>query len=263
MMESALYEGAVWHRRTTPPEHAFSRRLLMLYLDLAELDRVFEGRWLWGVERRALASFRRADHLGDPAQPLADSVRDLVEVRSGRRPRGALRLLTHLRYAGYVFNPVSFHYCFAPSGELEAVVGDITNTPWNERHRYVFARESAEQCGGALSARVAKRFHVSPFLPMEHDYRFTFEPPGEELAARVESFARGERVFEARLALRRREITGASLARALARYPLMTAQVIASIYWQAFRLRRKGAREYPHPAEASVDTDAGAPAEPR
>jgi hypothetical protein len=249
-MESALYEGDVWHRRTAPPEHAFSRRLFMVYLDLGELDRVFARRWLWGVERRALASFRRADHLGDPRQPLADAVRDLVEARSGRRPRGALRLLTHLRYAGYVFNPVSFHYCFAPSGELEAVVGDITNTPWNERHCYVFARESAEPVCGALSTHVAKRFHVSPYLPMEHDYRFSFEPPGDALAVRVENFSRGERVFEARLALRRREIDGVSLARALARYPLMSAQVIASIYWQAFRLRRKGAREYPHPAEA-------------
>jgi len=262
-MESALYEGAVWHRRTAPPEHTFSRRLCMLYLDLAELDRVFERRWLWGVERRALASFRRADHLGDPAQPLAEAVRDLVEARCGRRPRGALRLLTHLRYAGYVFNPVSFHYCFAQSGELEAVIGDITNTPWNERHRYVFARQSAEPCCGALSARVAKRFHVSPFLPMEQEYRFTFDPPAEELGVRVENFARGERVFEARLALARHEITGASLARALARYPLMTAQVIASIYWQASRLRRKGAHEYPHPTEARVVTGAGAPAQPR
>jgi len=251
-MQSALYEGEVRHLRTAPPEHAFTRRLFMLYLDLGELERVFAGRWLWGVERHTLASFRRADHLGDARRPLCEAVRDVVEAQTGHRPEGAIRLLTHLRYAGYVFNPVSFHYCFAREGELEAVVADVRNTPWNERHTYVFRGRDGDPSGAPVSARVPKRFHVSPFLPMAHEYRFTFDAPAETLNVQVENFAREERVFHAQLRLARREIDGAALASALARHPLMTAQVIASIYWQAFRLRRKGAPEYPHPHDVGA-----------
>jgi DUF1365 family protein len=136
-MESALYEGRVLHSRQLAPRHAFTKRLYLLYLDLAELDRVFAGRWLWGVERARLASFRRADHLGDPALSLDRVVRDLVLERTGRALEGPIRLLTQLRTAGYVFNPVSFFYGFATSGALEAVVADVSNTPWNERHAYV------------------------------------------------------------------------------------------------------------------------------
>jgi len=99
-VESCLYIGRVRHRRFRPVEHAFELPLFMLYLDLAELDEVFRGRWLWSARRPALARFRREDHLGDPEVPLDESVRDLVAERSGRRPDGPVRLLTHLRYAG-------------------------------------------------------------------------------------------------------------------------------------------------------------------
>jgi DUF1365 family protein len=244
-MESALYEGRVHHVRQLAPRHAFTKRLYLLYLDLAELDRVFAGRWLWGVERARLVSFRRSDHLGDPALSLDRAVRDLVFERSGRVLEGPIRLLTQLRTAGYVFNPVSFFYGFATSGALEAVVADVSNTPWNERHAYVLPAE-----GGRVDARVRKTFHVSPFQPMSHDYRFGFEPPAARLHARIESFAGDERVFDASLELERREIGTTALASALLRFPAMTLQVIAAIYWQAYRLHRLGARVHAHPGSA-------------
>lgn len=244
-MESALYEGRVHHARRLAPRHAFSKRLCMLYLDLAELDRVFAGRWLWGAERRRLAGFRRADHLGDASVSLDAAVRALVQERTGRALEGPVRLLAQPRMAGHVFNPVSFHYGFSATGALDAVVADVRNTPWNERHAYVLRAE-----GGRIDARVPKTFHVSPFLPMGHEYRFTFVAPGATLEARIENFADGERVFDARLVLERREIDADSLASALLRFPMMSLQTLAAIYWQAFRLHRLGARFHPHPGRA-------------
>lgn len=241
-MESALYEGRVHHARRLAPRHGFSRRLCMLYLDLAELDRVFAGRWLWGADRRRFAGFRRSDHLGDPSISLDAAVRALVLERTGHALAGPIRLLTQPRTAGHVFNPVSFHYGFSATGELDAVVADVRNTPWNERHAYVLRAD-----GGRVDARAPKTFHVSPFLPMGHEYRFTFAAPGATLEARIENFADGERVFDARLVLERREIDGASLARALLRFPATSLQTLAAIYWQAFRLHRLGARFHPHP----------------
>ena len=221
----------------------------MVYLDLAELERVFRGRWLWSTRRAALAHFRREDHLGDPRVPLAEAVRALVAERTGRRPAGPIRLLTHLRYAGFVFNPVSFLYCHDAAGRLEAIVADVANTPWNERHCYVLSADPTS--AGPRRFRAEKQLHVSPFMPMDLDYAFRFHGPGEKLAVRIENRARdGRPLFDALLSLRRREITGASLAAALARFPLLTLQVLAGIYWQAFRLHRKGAPYFPHPALA-------------
>jgi uncharacterized protein len=247
-VESCLYTGRVLHRRSGAIRHAFAAPLFMLYLDLGELDRVFRGRWLWSTGRPAPAWFRRADHLGDPAQPLERAVRELVEQRSGRRPRGPIRLLTHLRYFGYVFNPVSFYYCFGEDGRrLEAIVAEVSNTPWNERHCYVLPVEPAA-AGEGLQFRTPKEFHVSPFVEMDLEHRWSFEVPGSRLSARIENLERsGARIFEAALELERRELGGKALAGALLRHPWMTLEAVARIYWQALRLWRKGARFHPHP----------------
>lgn len=253
-LASAIYEGRVVHRRHAPRAHAFRYRVAMLYLDLDELDRVFRGRLLWSVGRRNVAAFHRADYLGDPDRPLADCVRNRVEEATGRRPRGPIRLLTHLRYAGYVFNPVSFYYCFGEDGTtLEAIVAEITNTPWKERHAYVLPVATATTRGDGLSWSFAKCFHVSPFLAMDHDYAWRFTPPGATLGVHMDVLRRtpqGEREFDATLHLARRPLGGANLARVLWRFPLMTATVVAAIHWQALRLWLRGTPVHDHPDKA-------------
>jgi DUF1365 family protein len=184
-MHSAIYRGWLEHRRRAPRPHAFRYPLFMVYLDLAELDTVFAGRWLWSTRRPALARFDRRDHLGDAAQPLDEAVRELVAAHTGVRPRGPIRLLTHLRYAGYGFNPVSFYYCFDAADRLEAVVAEVTSTPWGERHCYVLDARAQAEAGRWLQARSAKAMHVSPFHPMALDYHWGFRVPDERLAVRM------------------------------------------------------------------------------
>ncbi|MGH8206199.1 MAG: DUF1365 domain-containing protein [Steroidobacteraceae bacterium] len=248
-LASAVYEGIVRHRRFAPHPHAFSYRIAQLYLDLDEIDRVFAGRWLWSINRRNLAEFRRGDYLGPPEQPLADAVRDCAERATGRRPGGPIRLLTHLRYAGYLFNPVSFYYCYSAGGaRLECIIAEITNTPWRERHAYVLASEQATSGGRALRWSFAKAFHVSPFMSMQRRYDWQFTAPDERLGVHMQVLRDRTAEFDATLQLRRRSLNAASLRRVLWRYPLMTAQVTGAIYWQALRLwiKRNPVHDHPH-----------------
>ena len=250
IMHSALYIGRLRHRRFAPTAHAFEYPLYMAWLDLAELDEVFRGRWLWSTRRPSVAWLRRADYLGDPRAPLDHAVRDLVERETGRRPAGPVRLLTHLRTFGHCFNPVSFYYCYDPADrDVETIVAEITNTPWNERHAYVLPAHRSTSRGKSLRFRFDKSFHVSPFMPMEIDYDWRFSTPGSTLAVHMENRRSGEPLFDATLALERKEIGCASLALALARYPAVTLQVAGAIYWQALRLWLKGVPFHVHPAK--------------
>ena len=250
---SAIYEGWVRHRRHAPHAHAFRYRMYLLYLDLAEIDRVFAGRWLWSVNRRNLAEFRRSDYLGDPAVPLDQAVRARIREACGRAPTGPIRLLAHLRTCGHCFNPVAFYYCYADDGTtLDTIVAEITNTPWKERHSYVLPIAAADRHGTALRWDFRKAFHVSPFMPMQRDYSWRFTVPNNaapDAALRVhmdvlDGIARD---FDATLVLQRRQLTGANLARVLLHFPAMTLRVVAAIHWQAFLIFLRRNPVYSHP----------------
>jgi uncharacterized protein len=243
-IHSALYEGTIRHRRFAVREGEFRHGLVLAYLDLDEVDALFGGRLV--ARRPGIVRFRRRDYLGDPAVPLATAVRDVVARQTGTDPGGPVRVLTQPRTFGHCFNPVSFYYCFAPGGEhLEAVVAEVTSTPWGERHAYVLPRGGD---GPVLDGRFDKALHVSPFMAMDQRYAWRATRPGATLSVHIASSEDGERAFDATLNLRRTPLTARSLARVTARYPAATLRVLALIYGHGLALWLRRVPIHPHPA---------------
>jgi DUF1365 family protein len=246
-----IYEGTVRHRRATPTSREFAPKLFLACLDVDALPDSLDRRPLWSARRPAPVRFRSRDFFDGTGRPLGDAVRDLVEARLGRRPTGAVQLLAQLRTFGWLFNPLAVYYCWTPDGRaLDAIVLEVTNTPWGERHWYVLDA----QCNMA-TATTAKAMHVSPFLPMDVDYRITWTVPDTDLNLRIEVRRDHTPVFDAELALRRTTVSRWRGVTLLARYPLLPLRISAGIYAHAVRLFARGFPAYGHPArgpEASI-----------
>ena len=244
MTASCFYVGTIRHRRAEP-HNEFLHRLALAYVDLEELPQLLGGRLV--APGPGALRFRRRDYLGDPGRPLAVAVAQRLAELGAPEPRGPIRLLTQLRSWGMCFNPVSFYYCFAQDGQtLQTVLAEVTNTPWGERHSYAIG-PSAD--GAPLSrGTFDKQLHVSPFMGMDHVYEARATTPADTLSVHIESRRDDQTVFDATLAMERRELTPAAARAVTLRYPLATARVLALIYGHALGLKLAGARVYPHPA---------------
>ncbi|MEW6320576.1 MAG: DUF1365 domain-containing protein [Acidobacteriota bacterium] len=238
---SALLTGHVMHRRLGSVAHGFRYRAAMVRLDLDELGALGRRLRLLGINRRGLVAFHEADHLDAAPGALRGRVADLLVAHGILTPVARVELVTLCRMLGYVFNPVSFFFCYGADGYLAGIVCEVNNT-FGERHAYVLPG------GGSAGVWQAKKvFHVSPFYSLDGSYRFAFDLADEHVDVRIDLLRAGVPVFVSRLSLDARPLTDRAVARMLLWYPLATVTVIAAIHWEALRLWWKGAAYHPKP----------------
>ena len=268
-----VYVGTIRHRRTAPLGHAFTYPLFMVLLDIDRIPELMRASAFTSYNRWNWASFHDADHFGDPSRPLRERLALDAAARGLALPSGPIYLLTHLRYLGYCFNPVSFYYCYDTSAQLRLVLAEVNNTfggrhnYWLEPHDAVAAGEGVLPDGLAqrlYRAAAAKAFYVSPFMPPDMSYGFELSPPGDRLAVHMAldraSGAETRHAFEASLDLTFRPWTARAIVRALARFPAMTALVTAGIHWEALKLWWKGLPIVPRPSVTGEFQESAAPA---
>ena len=224
-----------------------------MFLELGTLPELFDDLRLWSARGPALAWFRREDHYVGSRDSLLEDIKDLIAQQTGNRPTGKVFLLTHLRYFGYCFNPISVYYCYDDQDNLTDLVLEVSNTPWGERHWYVLPQSSNRaDCHGRRSHRFAKQMHVSPFMPMEITYRLRATAPGEQLSVALSNWRHDQRLFKADLALNRRAMSPGLLNIMLLKFPFLTLRVTLAIHWQALRLWIKKTPFVPHPGKQST-----------
>ncbi|MBB3191699.1 DUF1365 domain-containing protein [Halomonas cerina] len=254
---SRIYRGQLRHRRFLPRHHAFTYGVWMAWLDLDELPELFDGVPGYSTRRPALARFRREDYLRDDLaphdRPLKQAVREELTRQLGSAPDGRICLLTQLRTLGVGFNPISLYYAYDAGGELRALLGEVSNTPWGERTTYACAVDPRRH---SHQAAFVKAMHVSPFNPMDLTYRWRFDTPGETLAMHMETWKDGTRHFDATLTLEARPATRGVLVATLARQPWMALKTLAGIHFEALRLWLKRVPLHAHPGHPH----SGAPA---
>ncbi len=245
-MESGIYTGTLRHRRFFPAAHEFTYPLFMVFLDIDRLPELLKVSPLAGYNRRNWVSYQERDHFGDPAKPIRQRITQAAREKNVVIPEGNIFLLTHLRYLGYNFNPVSFFYCYDREDKMSMILAEVKNT-FGETENYWLTPDIERPAGENKRYRFPKTFHVSPFMKLGHEYDWTFTSPNERLVTQCVSHEDGREIFDSTLKLERREWSRSELHAALLRFPWVTAKVIAAIHWQALRLLLKKVPIIAHP----------------
>lgn len=248
MVESSIYVGKLRHRRFSPVSHEFTYPLFMVFLDIDQLPELMRVSFFAGYNRWNWASYHERDHFGDPSKSLRERMQKEATQQGVKIPDGSIFLLTHLRYLGYNFNPVSFYYCYDSKEKLKLILAEVNNT-FGETENYWLDSADNELEGENLKYRFPKSFHVSPFMKRSQQYEWTFTPPSERLISQCTTHENGNAVFDSTLKLQRRDWSRMELNRTLAQYPWVTLKVIVGIYWEALRLLCKGVPIIPHPGD--------------
>ncbi|MFA3789641.1 DUF1365 domain-containing protein [Aliiglaciecola sp. SL4] len=245
-MHSALYTGQVFHARHLPKKHAFSYKIFMFWLDLDEIDELCETVKGFSKNRFSVIRFKRSDYLGKPQHDLKSSVVQRMSELAEKPLTGKVFLLGQLRMFGLYFSPVNFYYLQQADGTFSHLLAEVSNTPWNERHHYLVDLSVQQDCD--------KAFHVSPFNPLDMQYKWSVQQPDNRLKLALSCFKK-QKHFEAHLNLVREPLNSKHLLRVLLSIPSMTIKTVVGIYWQALKLFVKGVPFYGHPGNKEKKAD--------
>ena len=241
---SALFDGAVLHKRLTPRRHALRYRMFWMSFDLDEIDALHDGLRLFSRNRFNLLSLFDRDHLDGSGTPLRSQIERALAAAGLSDAGGAIRLLCMPRLLGHVFNPLSVYLCHRTDGTVGAVLYEVNNT-FGQRHCYLAPSSAA--AGAVVRQRADKAFYVSPFMDMDLVYRFRVAPPGASVAVTVHAGTADGPVLATSFRGDRRPLSDATLIRAVLAHPLMTLKVVAGIHWEALKIWRKGVALRPRP----------------
>jgi len=239
--DSAIYHGKVYHERFLPTQHKFSYDINLFWLALRDINTIASQVDRFTLDKWGPAQFRRSDYLGPATVPLEDAVLEKMNTLSETPLEGDVFMLGQLRTWGIYFSPVNFYYLKDTTGTFTHLLAEVSNTPWNERHYYLVDLDTQSD--------TQKAFHVSPFNPMDMQYKWRITQPSTTLSL-VMDCVREDKEFSAGINLSRMPLDNANLSKAIKRIPSMTIKTVIGIYWQALKLFIKRTPLYSHPEKS-------------
>ena len=226
-MNSWLYTGQVFHRRIGKKEHVFKKRIFFIRFPLTELSKLKSP--LFSVDRWNLFSFYNRDHGNRDGSDLLLWAKNKLRTSGIKENITEIDLQTFPRVLGYVFNPVSFWFCYSGSEQVATIV-EVNNT-FGQSHSYIITRVDEVQ---------QKVFHVSPFFRISGQYKFSFSQNGNYCRAEIRYFQKNEDLFLAEISGTSMSSTTSNLLKVWLKHPLLTFAVVFFIHWHALILWYKG-----------------------
>lgn len=233
----SLYACNVMHRRYFPQNYRFDYKVFSFLIDIDEIQHS-NANPLFSINRFNLYSIYTKDHGSRDGMSWRKWIDSILDQQNLGNAKHQVKLLCFPRILGYGFNPLSLWYCFGEDGLLYAVVCEVSNT-FGEHYHYVLHNDG-HPYKGSVKGHKQKCFHVSPFISMDAEYRFTIDAPDEELLIVINEYQDNALMLTATQTGNQQEITTPHLLGQFFRLPLMTFKIMWLIHWQALKIWLRG-----------------------
>jgi DUF1365 family protein len=232
-MNSCLYECTIIHDRHSPKRYRFVHKIFMFYFDLDELPQLSHASCLLGYNQPRVFDFKDQDHITSGFLSIKENIRAYLKTQGVGADIHRIQLLTNVRTFGYIFNPVSFYFCFDLNGAPVCVVSEIGNTFGELKYFYLGPDKKNTK---AFSGRQVKYYYISPFTDLDNQLDFRIQVPDDRLNITIDTLKNGEKFFWSSMTGPRRPLTSANLLWYSIKYPWVTLKVIFLIHWHAAML---------------------------
>ncbi|WP_339108521.1 DUF1365 domain-containing protein [Thioclava sp. GXIMD4216] len=238
--------GETVHVRRGAIDHRFRYPVDYLCLDPEHPT----GPSFFSHNRLNLFAFFDRDHGGIRGAGEGAAWARRMLTRAGLTGGYSLRLMAQPRVLGRAFNPVCFWMAFREE-TLLAVIAEVNNT-FGDRHNYLCAHDDFSPILPDHVLEARKIFHVSPFQDIGGGYHFQYAITAKHAVIRID-FRNGGEGLIATYRAPRMALTNRRILQAVLRRPWAPVRIMALIYWQALRLKLKGARYRDRPAPPKED----------
>ena len=236
MINSAIYNGQVIHKRFKPKVHYFRYNVFSLLIDLSELETIDKKISFFSLNKFNLISFYEKDHGERDGSSLINWVNKNLEKNNIPIQDIKIKILCYPRILGFVFNPLSVFYVYNLQNKLISILYEVKNT-FGEQHTYIFKITKDENL---VQNKCAKKFHVSPFIEMDCNYFFRLLKPGDKISVIIDQYDKEDKILFASQDGIRTEFNSKELIKSYLKHPLMTFKIIIAIHYEAFKLWLKG-----------------------
>ena len=236
MINSAIYNGQVIHKRFKPKVHYFRYNVFSLLIDLSELETIDKKISFFSFNKFNLISFYEKDHGERDGSSLINWVNKNLEKNNIPTQDIKIKILCYPRIFGFVFNPLSVFYVYNLQNKLISILYEVKNT-FGEQHTYIFKITKDENL---VQNKCAKKFHVSPFIEMDCNYFFRLLKPGDKISVIIDQYDKEDKILFASQDGIRTEFNSKELIKSYLKHPLMTFKIIIAIHYEAFKLWLKG-----------------------
>jgi DUF1365 family protein len=214
----------------------------MFAIDVDEIGAGLRAQGPFGYSWFYPMRFCEKDYLKGDLIPLKARIKNKVAALGNVADVEKILMLVQVRCLGFYFSPANFYFCYDKSEQCTAVLVEVSNTPWNQRHYYLIDMTIP------ADKVTEKRFHVSPFMDLAMNYHWTIQPPSrdkQQLLIHIDNMVTehdapaDKKLFDVSLALKKSELNYRNLLALWLSMPVMTFKIVAGIYWQALKLFAK------------------------